>query len=68
MELNTGILDERAAQIFTQDNLPAIVHFLNKCKNIPNKFTGDNEFATIVNAVRFDSKEEFIQTIIANIN
>lgn len=68
MELNTNILEEKAAQIFTQDNLPAIVYFLNKCKNIPNRFTGENEFATLVNAIKFDSKEEFISTIISSIN
>ena len=68
MEINNNILEEKAALIFTQDNLPAIMYFLNQCKNIPTRFTGDNEFETIVNAIKFDSKEEFIKTVISKIN
>lgn len=61
-------LEEQSAKMFTPDNLPVIMHFLNKCKHIPTQFTGDTDFKTIVVAAKFDGQEEFIQNIIKQIN
>lgn len=67
MEININSIKEKAERIFTQDNLPEISWFLNQCKTIPQRFTGDSEFETVVIAAKFDSQEDFIKSIINKI-
>jgi len=59
---------ERCATIFTADNLGAISYYLQSCVPYPKQRVGENEFATIIAAAKYDGMQELIDTVINKVS
>lgn len=56
-------LQRQADEIFTTNNIPAILFYLNQNINEINGLIGDNEFDTIVRCAKIDGQRELIRNI-----